>query len=673
MASPFSKYTGEQIQPINYLPYTGEMARQRYEAISGLGKGLAEAIKNYQQTKQERETMADVAAGVISNFVTQDFQNPEDKTVYMAKPDAPMHHQDLIKEALKAGDGDIGAGLAAMPVSKLRAWNALHAKYESDVRFETEVALKRGGLNIQEQDLAFRRQQAKDDLEFRGKQAKALEEQQKEENRLKAQALSIQRKEFKQKQREAKKAEAQRELVSEIDSQEVSPFGTLVQQITVTQRVGDIFDTDGNLIVRNVDIEDAIEALGLPRDKVLTKEDASKTIISRQEEIQDFAIQKVGSYFAGGNPTFSLKDDFPTAVQKGYAEQFIRTSFKQANALSVKLYGKELEGLGAYFPEGLEGRMVNGTGAFALAKKFASKPQMVDEVKKQGINVVPENIAFDKLYVTSVQSEKQIVKEEKTEVPLDDLAVFKARYDALQAKSNKRLPFSFEQLVDTLPSRFVRVSQVRMGDGTVQRVIRNGTQIAPVSSLRQSADAATTQAQFDRQSQDLWVRRFNKPVKVGPLTIQSKGGAESFAGDWKTDYPLLTKGLEDISQISSIANEMRKFVNKGPLQKVLDAQGMKRFEDLVARAKTFRTNFIATGQETEADNERLTNIVGGFDVKRLAFKDVHMQAIDAFEQIVRDKVTARFRNANFLVDVGQAKRYSQAEIRKIANELENTK
>lgn len=666
MASPFQKYQGEQIQPINILPYTSEMARQRYEAVSGLGKGIAQALDNYQQTKQEREEMADVAAGVIANFVTQDLQNPEDKTVYMAKPDAPMHHQDLIKEALKAGDGDIGAGLAAMPVSKLRAWNALHAKYESDVRFETELALKRG-------DLDFRKKQAADDLAFRKEQAKALADQNAEDNRLREQALALQRKQYKQKQREDKKAEAQRELISEIDSQEVSPFGTLIKETTVTQRVGSIFDTDGNLIVRNVDIEDAIEALGLPRDKVLTKEDASKTILSREEDVKNYAIEKVGSYFAGGNPTFSLKDDFPTAVQKGYAEQFIRTSFKQANALSVKLYGKELQGLGVYFPEGIDGRMVNGTGAFALAKKFASKPQMVDEVKKQGINVVPENIAFDKLYVKAIESEKQIVREEKTEVPLDDLALFKARYDALQAKSNKRLPFSFEQLVDTLPSRFIRVSQVRMGDGTVQRVIRNGTQIAPVSSLRQSADAATTQAQFDRQSQDLWVRRFNKPIKVGPLTIQSKGGAETFAGDWKTDYPLLTKGMEDISQISSIANEMRKFVNKGPLQKVLDAQGMKRFEDLVARAKTFRTNFIATGQETEADNERLTNIVGGFDVKRLAFKDVHMQAIDAFEQIVRDKVTARFRNANFLVDVGQAKRYSQADIRKIANELENTK
>lgn len=659
MPSPFSKYTGEQIQPINYLPYTGEMARQRYESISNLGKGIAEGIKNYRQASDERENLAEVAKGVIGEFVTQDFQNPEDKATFIPKADAPIHHQDLIKEALKAGDGDIGAGLSAMPISKLRAWTTLHTKYISDVRLEAENALKREGIQVQ-----------KDDLAFREKTAEAQNQYNKDLLTLKQKEHELARKQHQQNLREKKKTEAIKNLTSEVDNENVSPYGTLIKEVTVRQKVGDIFDEDGNLIVQNVDIEDAIEALNLPRDKVLSKEDYNKSIFNRQEDLQNYAATQVGVYFSGSEQ-FSLKDDFTDAVQKGYAEKFIRNAFRQANALSLKLYKEELKGVGNYFPDGLDGRLVNANAAYKLATKFASQPNMIEEAKFQGIKTVPENIAFDKLYIKSVDSEGDIIKQEKIQVPLTELALFKARYDSLAAKSpNGKLPVSFQTLVEMNPSRFIRQIQVQLPDGTVQNVFRNGDKLVPVSSIFSSGDSNLTAAKIDYQAQDNWMKIHTKPKVYGNLTIQTKGGAETFAGHWNTDYPKIVEGLSDIRQIHGIAQEMRQFVGKGMISKILDVEGMKRFSDLVARAKTYRRNFIAGGQETEQDNIRLANIVGEFDLQRLVFKDVHMKAIDAFEQIIQDKVVDTLRNSNIAVQIGQRPRFTAKEIRQIADELE---
>jgi hypothetical protein len=683
MASPFSKYTGEQIQPINILPYTGEMARMQYEAISGLGKDIGEAIKGYQAARDERETMAQIAGGVIGDFVEQDLQNPEDKAVYRPKVDAPRHHSDLIKEALKNGDGDIGVGLASMPITKLRAWSALHTKYEQDVKNTAELELKKRGVAVEEDRIQLAREQAQ--IAAMNESARlALENYYRNENlNIAKQNADIE----KWKTEQAKKAIADQQekdaALLEIGNEQAPSTIPVTERVTTVNAVGDLFDPKtGDLIVSNVDLKDAIGALGLREDQVITQEQA--LVLKQQSE--NYATNQVGKFMTGSQ-VYDAADTFTTAISKGYAEKFIRETFRNAINRGEEA-GQPLQNWEIFFPNGLDGKIASPEKAFDTAKKFVNFPQFTDYMRKKGVQTIPDGAVFDKTFIKTVTGEYTSTQSVTKNFELKEEARELYRYNAVAARfaqAGKKMPFTWNQYKDMFPNRFIPSVEVTLSDGTTQRVFQNGQKgWVPEQAFVGvgASDGKGSLSDKEVMNADNWLKGLNKPITFGNFTVQFAPtdnvpeagyfGINDFKGIFKEDYPILRDGFQEAQRISQIASEMRQIV-KGTnfVQKMLSPEVTRRFEQLRLTAETMRKYFIAGGQETDKDNERLRTVLADLNFWNAFKPETHMKAIDAMEAIVQSRVFNVARNAGFRVKTSRTVNApDSATIKKLADELE---
>lgn len=162
MASPFSKYTGEQVQPINILPATTEMARQRYESIANFGKEIGSAIEKYGVKNQERIKNSMFAAGIIGNHLERDPQMTDENDKELPpviSATAPAHIVKLYKKAESEGDGDWVSGMANVSGLEIEAFLANQGKWEKDeqVRRENDRADATLRINQAGQELAERK------------------------------------------------------------------------------------------------------------------------------------------------------------------------------------------------------------------------------------------------------------------------------------------------------------------------------------------------------------------------------------------------------------------------------------------------------------------------------------------------------------------------------------
>jgi hypothetical protein len=690
MASPFAKYTGEQVQPINILPYTAQIA----DTLRQGGASLAKGIERYRQSQAERDQLAEVASGIVGKYVEQDLQNPEDRESYKASDNAPEHSAKLINEALKEGDGDIGRGIAGVPLSKLRAWASLEQRHEQAVQRDTENRFKEQTIQL-ERDKGIFAKTVEDNRKAQEAERLALEKKKAEDaKRASLRTYKLQEGELKSRkeqweadslirkaessrmteQWDAKKKEA--EEAKKVDAfareaQDVSSIPTSItvkEQSTVLEEIGDIYDQQtGELIAGGVQIRDALPALGLDPKDVVTAD----TVLKAKTVDKNYAFNSVGKYLTQ-NPKFDLASGFSGAVQNGYADTLIRSVFKQADAYSKENTGKGLSGIDRFFPQGVDSKIENVSKAYALAEKLMQDGNFVDYIKKQGVSTVPEGAVFNKAYyeITGTQAmERSVVRE----IPLTDKAIAKARYDQLAqaAGGANKLPLSFTQILMLQPDKFLPSSQVQLGDGSVINVTKFGTQYkTDADIIGNKSGLPETKAQLDIQSADNWLRQYERPTDIGPMTIQFAGGINAFRGDWDKDYPVLKKGFEDVRLAANIASKMREFARKGVLEKGLSPQEREEFNQLVMRATTFRKHFLAGGQETEPDAQRLFEQIGALtNITRLFSSESHLKAIDAFEATIRDQVVANSRSANFRVAVkGSGTKY---DLKKVIKELED--
>lgn len=665
MPSPFSQYKGEQIQPINILPYTAQIADTMGKGIAaGIG-GIGEAIAKYHQGKAERDELAQTVQGAVSQYVVQDLQNPEDKESYKASDDAPRHSADLINTAIKEGDGDVAKGIAGMPMSKLRAWANLQGKYEKDVQqgIENNFKTKSQEMDAERLRLAAEGQR----LENERNQIAAMNSA--AEAGIRAWEVGMRAKEFEAKDAERKKVEAQELLKRQV--QDVSSIPTSLkvkQQETVLTEVGDIFRPDGTLLASNVELKDGIQALGFKPEDVVTAD----TAVKAQKLGANYAFDVVGKYLTG-NEKFSLAAGFSGAVKEGYVDQFVRNAFKQADAWSMEKTGKGLVGADRFFPQGIDGKIENPSRAFEVAQKIIQDPNFVDYIKQQGVSTVPDGAVFGKAYYTVTGTSKRDMPVER-EVELFQIARERMRFEALAkaAGGEDKLPMSWTAYVMSQPDRFLPQAEIQLGDGSRVRVVKMGDKwTTPESVVSNKGALPETKAQLDIISGDKWLRQFEKPTDIGPAVIQfPEGGINSFRGNWEQDYPVLKKGFEDIRLAGEIAAKMRKFAEKGVLEKGLSPQDREEFNQLVMRATTFRKHFIAGGQETEPDAQRLFEQIGALtNVTRLFSSKAHLNAINAFEATIRDQVVSNARNAGFRVAIkNPSQRFN---LKEIVNSLES--
>ncbi len=152
MASPFSKYTGEQVQPVNILPATTEMARQRFESIASFGKDIGNAIAKYGERNQDRIRKSMYASSVISEYLEADPQMTDDQDRELPpvlSQTAPSHIAKLYKKAESEGDGDWVSGIANVSGMELDAFLEFDNKHKQEERQKKQDAFQQAGLDLQ--------------------------------------------------------------------------------------------------------------------------------------------------------------------------------------------------------------------------------------------------------------------------------------------------------------------------------------------------------------------------------------------------------------------------------------------------------------------------------------------------------------------------------------------
>ena len=156
MPSPFAKYQGEQVAPINYLPAIAQMSESLRKGIADLGEGAGA----YIQSKKQNEEAGVMAASMLTKYIVPD---PEDKSgkLRAIDPKAPAHAVIALKKAQKLGkdssgkEDDFESGFAGLGTGDVRAYLSAEQLHKEDQKTKFSENIQTQGLVLQQQASAL--------------------------------------------------------------------------------------------------------------------------------------------------------------------------------------------------------------------------------------------------------------------------------------------------------------------------------------------------------------------------------------------------------------------------------------------------------------------------------------------------------------------------------------
>lgn len=648
MASPFQRYQSEQVQPINILPYTQAMAENTSKAIAGLGKGIGDALDKYNQTQEERKQMAMVTGALIEENLETVMDEVSQDDVTRLKETAPSHIRDIYKKAEKQGDGDWRVGLSGLGNTDFKAFATLAQKYDADEKVKQAKYESAEKLRIDQYNAETSRQNAE------------------------ANARNIRLAERQQRQKEEEIAEAKRniKLMADIQNTEVPDVKTIIDRRATQTPTGDLYDINGDVIASNVEIEDAISALGFKKEDIVPESDASRLA----QEQKNYPVIATTRWLAGSDK-FDANADFNTARRADpmATDSFIRRTFKQASAVDPSL--KDNKAVTRFFQRGsFDSPLIDDEelkkGAYTLAQRLATSPDMQDWAKQNNVTMIPPNALVRKAYikVTGQQEREDPVVRQVDIHPerqeRDRFETFKASYER---SGKQKLPWSWEMYRALNSQRFF--PRYYAPDGTP--VVTIGNKAIPeglVGSYGSEGPPAGKEAPLEEVQANNWLNQFNRGVKIGNEIWQFKGGIRDWKGNFQKSFTTLETGLGDMARINDIADKMITLqTTAGRVEKLLSPTWKKEYDNLNRQAQTFRRYFIATGQETEPDNARLADILADRDMFDALNPALKVRIIEAFREIVSSKVRGVFTSGGGVVrNAGQG--VSKDVIKALANE-----
>lgn len=648
MASPFQRYQSEQIQPINILPYTQAMAENTTKAMTSLGKDIGDSIAKYGQSVQQRDEMAKVFSGIINENLETVMDEESQDDVTRLKETAPSHIRDLYKKAEKQGNGDWLAGLSGLSNTDFKAVVTLQQKYDKDEAIKRAKYVDDEKLRIDQ---------------YNAETARANAE---------ANARNIRIAERNQKIKEDEIAEAKRNLrlMADIQDTEVPDVKTIVDRRATQVPTGDLYDVNGEVIASNVEINDAIQAFGFKKEDIVPESDASRLA----QEQKDYPAIATTRWLAGSDK-FDAKADFSTARRADpmATDSFIRKTFKQASVVDPSL--KDNKAVTRFFQRGsFDSPLIDDEelkkGAYALAQRLATSPDMQDWAKKNNVTMIPPNALVRKAYIkVTGQQEREdpIVRQvdihpERQE--RDRFETFKASYER---SGKQKLPWSWEMYRALNSQRFF--PRYYAPDGTpVVTIANKGIPEALVGTYGSEGPPAGKEAPLEEVQANNWLNQFKNGVKVGNEVWQFKGNIRDWKGNFQKSFATLETGLGDMARINDIADKMITLqTTAGRVEKLLSPTWKKEYDNLNRQAQTFRKYFIATGQETEPDNARLADILADRDMFDALNPALKVKIIEAFREIVNSKVRNVFTSGGGVVkNAGQG--VSKDVIKALANE-----
>lgn len=620
MPNPFTQYTSEQVGQINILPAVGQISEMLRKGIADFGQGVGEAYTGYKREQAEHDIMAQNAITSAMKYLRQDPNDDSGRGDFEVDSTAPSHTALLIKEAFKAGGNDWSTtdtavkGMAGIDTNKLRAWMGDETKYKVEKQQEFDNDIKGREMNAREKTLQLAEQDAqRKDAEFQ-------------------------------------RGVATQKALIDIEREKVATTAIGENKVVTKHRIGDLYAKDGTLLAWQTNIESVMAENGLKDSDVVTRETHDAQI----KVYDDYPSHATAQHFAGiadtkvpFNPELPLKDNQELHRNSGATEKFIRNAFKVGTELESPALRAQAK---VFFPEGFSGPISNMNGAYAMAKNIAkTKPVQERLAKNYGVGMVPNGAVFDKAWV-DVTGTTDSISVNKIEVPIHPDAQEKARYDAVSARMGDKMPFSFEQFKILNVGHRIPWSYDGQGNKVVQVGKGANERWIPYNNLSQvTAEAPKNQFEQNRLGTNTWLQgHAGKGLHYGPqgngFTLVYNGTIDNLRSPNPVeDSQFVSEGLGAVVDIRRIGAEMKSLINgAGVVEKNLSVSYNQKYENLSLQAQTYRKYFIASGQETDKDNARLTTMVTDNSFLKTFTPAEQIEIINAMERIIGNKILGKW-------------------------------
>jgi hypothetical protein len=724
MASPFSKYTGEQVPQTNILPATTEMARQRYESIANFGKEIGGAIEKYGLKNQERVKNSMFASGIIGKFL----EAPEELTDEQDRPNppvlsetAPAHIKQLYKKAESEGDGDWVAGLSGVSGLELEAFLGLQSKYEKEEEVKFNRDLQTRGIQLQEAGHQLQLERFKvearatevniESAVFNLQRAKATAATQDELTQIdlgikklmlkyeeqvgpeKAKAFMLDLEGRRLQVKGLQRAEDAATALDEVKAAVVPQTKTLTYEATVPKVYGQ-YEINGEAM-DSFDLEAAIKTI----DPSLTLKD-----IDGDGVLDAIAPQIADAVPVNNQIARKMTGDNKFVVSDRAADTGSTLNSKFIDAVYnelIRMYPSKKASIDAQFKiNTATGKInkdtqnwLNPAEQYAVAKKWFDTPSIQSALaKKYGAVAVEQPVSKVKILYTN--SYDDTVQKSET-YQLSEQAVWDAKIDSVRASFAKAgKPF-------TLDNRDV-YKAVNLYGGYMPVTMPNGVQgfvspkgefmsMAQFNELGVPSSLPKTEWESKRNIHNRFLQDYAAVVVKGADgKVSIKGGQETDTGytigfltrDPKnpindaraTDFG---KTEETITQLKRDLNKADVFVDR-MMEMWDEATGVGGFIDVVVGAwtggkwnkeytanqrglETFRKYFIAPGTETEKDAQRLADLMSEPSFQGWRNKDVSKQVLELARSLVIDGIRIEAESKGFFVNAPEGKGVPSAD------------
>lgn len=674
MASPFTRYTGEQVQPINILPYTAGIADNIGRGIAAIGEGIG-AYQNYQTKKTEEKAKATyLANSVLQQYMEQD--GPTDDATgeieYKPKADAPQHIVELWKKAQKQPDGVEGVS-----TTDLTSFLTVHSKFEQDDENKFNRRVKEAGLDIQKEQLRLAQEEAKAkataqeqdykfrvrDLEWRmarGEKSDAIDA---EKLQLDKERLALEAKlgpaRLKVLEAEARIAGAKavsteralsteeaRELMIQA-RQSVVPTEKVTIKGEKTVRSGYV-ETPDNMYDWVDDIDQFLKDSGLKVEDV---------VASPEQKVTPFSttIARNLSGDAKFDPTLpAIKN--PSTNKK----QFVKGVYEQL----VANFPEQREVIDHQFKWNAQAKGENkdvelDTARYDLAVKYSNTKQFQDAVSKS-LGLKPEAPAP---YVMTPPTGVRIVSEVQTKVGTSKEVV---AYKTDQRMVDEAYDSAFKQFkTRNQPFPMTRDDAYKIFGlfGGMKRWVTESGKVMYTNEKGETKSqdelegmgltrTPTTEAGMKREAANNWMRPYvGEGVEYGGYVVRAKTKNKQ---DPMSESPIINaeKAQETLTQLTVDIGKADKYIDKMvALWKekkwyenlpLIGAAWETEYTTYQRGLETFRKSFIAPGTETEKDAERLGDMMAQPTFWRnLQDVDKTIETLELTRSLIADSAKAK--------------------------------
>jgi hypothetical protein len=707
MASPFSKYTGEQVPQTNILPATTEMARQTYESISGFGKDIAGALMKYQAKNEERQKNSIFAANVISQFL----EAPEELTDEQDRPNAPVlsqtapsHIRQLYKKAESEGNGDWVSGMSGVSGLELESFLELQTKYKVEEKERRQNEFQQAGLDLQraghtlaERKFELDKQASEVGIKtalFNLERAKATAATQDEIALLTKQKLQLEVDYEKlvgpDKARAFKltlegqeldlagkrRTESKLQMMDAVTAAQVAPTKTL-QYESKTNRLYGQAEIDGQ-VINSFDLEAELKKI----DPNLKLEDVDGDGVLDPVVTGEAPAVPVATQIARGmtgDAKFEVADR-AADTNSTLNNKFIQSVYDEVTRLypSIKTqidFEFKLNPATGGQNKDLQNR-TNPAEQYAVALKWFKTPSVQAALSQKYKAVAPTSVIDRVKILYTSPYEDSVIKTETYQ--LNEQQIWDAKIESVKASFAKAgKPF-------TLDNRDV-YKAVNLYGGYMPSVI-NGVQgfVSPKGEFMSTAQFAqlglpSSLPETEWKAKQQIHNRFLKDYAA--VAVKDANGNVSVKGGQMTDtgyriffltrdpnQPINDARATDFGQTEQTITQLKKDLNKADtfVDKMTEMWGTGDFYDVVIGAwtggkwnkeytanqrglETFRKYFIAPGTETEKDAERLADLMAEPSFSGWRNRETSQEILQIARSLIVDGIMIEAESKGFTV------------------------